>query len=49
MTELDSKNEISLEEDTILSKLGKLTAVHSPRVIHDWQSILLLLLLLPFK
>lgn len=33
MTELDSKSEISLEGDTMLSKLGKLTTSHSPRVI----------------
>lgn len=32
MTELDSKSEISLEGDTILSKIGKLTTAHSQRV-----------------
>lgn len=32
MTELDSKSETSLEGDTILSKLGKLTTANSPRV-----------------
>lgn len=32
MTELDSKSEISLEGHTILSKIGKLTTTHSPRV-----------------
>lgn len=34
MNELDvtPKNEISLEGDTIISKIGKLTTSHSPRV-----------------
>ncbi|XP_055323463.1 serine/threonine-protein kinase greatwall isoform X2 [Sitodiplosis mosellana] len=41
MTELDSKSEISLEGDTILSKIGKLTTVNSPRVpsIKDFSII----------
>lgn len=33
MMEPDLKSEISLEGDTILSKIGKLTTAHSPRVI----------------
>lgn len=32
MTELDSKCEISLEGDAMISKIGKLTTSHSPRV-----------------
>lgn len=32
MTESDSKSEISLDGDTILSKIEKLTTSHSPRV-----------------
>lgn len=32
MTELDSKSEISLEGDAFISKIGKLTTSHSPRV-----------------
>lgn len=31
--EPESKGEISLEGDTIISKIGKLTTAHSPRVI----------------
>lgn len=34
MMEPESKGEISLEGDTILSKIGKLTTAHSPRVIN---------------
>lgn len=33
MMESDSKSETSMECDTILSKIGKLTTAHSPRVI----------------
>lgn len=33
MMEPELKGEISLEGDSILSKIGKLTTAHSPRVI----------------